>query len=124
MHDNIWFWVIIMSIPIVAIVMGSLERISRNRALGRLAESGKSLPPELLQGIERRHSKTGTRRGGIIVMFVGIGIAIFFWAMTGGGGYMHGPIGDNGNWLPVIGVIPFMVGVGMILASFVGKDQD
>jgi hypothetical protein len=48
-------------------------------------------------------------------MCIGVAIAVFLWALQGGGdvltdGRMH-------IWLPVIGIFPFMVGLARLLSA-------
>jgi hypothetical protein len=117
--DHNLFWVLVFAVPIVSIVMGSLSRMSRYRALSKLAEQGKPIPPELMSS--RDDHGNGSRnplRGGIVLICVGIGLAIFFWAMGGAGGLVHGVGHDQDiDWLPAIGAIPFMIGVGLVTAA-------
>ena len=125
--SGIWFWVLVFSIPIVSIVFGSLEKISRNRALMHLAESGKPIPPELFRGMRDRRDSNSGLRSGIIAMFVGVGIFVMFWAMTGGVASMTGQrplFPADMNWLPFVGAIPFTYGLGMVVASFFHKDEN
>jgi hypothetical protein len=118
MHNSIWFWVLIFAIPIVAIVFSSLEKMNRVRVLGKLAERGQTIPPELFRDIREPHGRGHTLRGGIVTMFVGIGLAAMLWAMTGASGHVHGLMDPTLDWLPAVGAIPFAVGVGLIIASF------
>jgi len=125
--SGIWFWVLVFSVPIVSIIFGSLEKMSRNRALMRMAETGKPIPPELLRGVRERNDRSSNLRGGIIAMFAGVGIFVMFLAMTGGIGSLTGqqPLFPRDmSWLPFIGAIPFTIGLGMIVASLFQKDTE
>ena len=123
MHDSIWFWVLIFAIPITAIVFKSLERMNRDRVLGRLAERGQTPPSELLRDLRELPTRGHTLRGGIVTMFVGVGLAVMFWFMTGADGHVHGLLDQTLDWLPAVGAIPFAVGIGLIIASiFERKD--
>jgi len=102
----------------VAIVFSSLEKMNRVRVLGKLAERGQTIPPELFRDIREPHGRGHTLRGGIVTMFVGIGLAAMLWAMTGASGHVHGLMDPTLDWLPAVGAIPFAVGVGLIIASF------
>lgn len=93
-----------------------LSRRSKYRLLEKLAEKGQSLSPEMLANLtggggSRAAEEKNPITSGIFLMCVGIALAVFFWAMQGGGI----PLAD-GNWLAVIGIFPFMVG----LARFLG----
>jgi hypothetical protein len=122
--DHNLFWVLVFAVPIVSIVMGSLSRMARYRALSKLAEQGKPIPPELMSSRDEHGGivSRGTLRGGIVMICVGIGLAVFFWAMSGAGGLVHG-VGHNEemDWLPAIGAIPFMIGVGLVVSAAVDR---
>ena len=114
------FWGAILLMVFVTSLFGYLERRSRYRAIEKMVEKGQTVPPEMLG----RHSLPFDRRAwhyqhpassGIFLMCIGVAIAIFLWALQGGGdvltdGRMH-------NWLPVIGIFPFMVGLARLLSA-------
>jgi hypothetical protein len=48
---------------------------------------------------------------------------VFFWAMSGGGNPI-GADGDlHGNWLPFIGIFPFMVGLARVITGMFDRPQ-
>lgn len=122
---NNLFWILVFAVPITSIIMGSLSRMSRYRALSKLAEQGKPIPPELMSAREEHGiGSRGPLRGGIVMICVGIGLFIFFWAMTGAGGFMHGVTNNHDvDWLPAIGAIPFMIGVGLVVTAAVERKR-
>jgi hypothetical protein len=68
-----------------------------------------------LTGGREYHRYRNPTQSGIFLMCVGIALAIFFWAMGGGGDFF---VGDHmPNWLPVIGIFPFMVGLARLLGG-------
>ncbi|HEY4115445.1 MAG TPA: DUF6249 domain-containing protein [Rhizomicrobium sp.] len=122
--DHNLFWILVFAIPIVAIISNAYTRSTRYRALAKLAEQGKPIPPELMALDEHDRGPRNQLRGGIAMVSIGIGIAIFFWAMTGASGHMHGIIADqNLDWLPAIGAIPFMIGVGLLISAALERRQ-
>jgi hypothetical protein len=93
-----------------------------------MAEKGQTVPPEMLGRQPLHYDRREWRyqhpaTSGIFLMCIGIAIAIFFWAMQGGGevftdGHMTG-------WLPVIGIFPFMIGLARLLsAGFERRSSD
>jgi len=115
--DLIVIWVGILGIIIVVNLFIYLNRRSRYRLLEKLAEKG-PLTPELLTQISSGKERARTEeekhpiRSGIFLMCVGIALAVFFWAMQGGGVPLA-----HGNWLMVIGIFPFMVGLARVLGG-------
>jgi len=111
-----YFWIAIAAIAIISIFFRFLSEHSRNKTLRTLAEKGHTIPPELLVNDPISYHRTANAfRGGIILMCIGIGLAIFFYAMTGGGGF-DGPIKEV-SWLPAVGVIPFMIGFALFIIA-------
>jgi hypothetical protein len=112
------FWIAIALIAVAASFFSYLSRTARYRMLQSLAEKGQPLPPELLANLAELDTRGGPRqslRGGIVLVCIGVALAFFFWAMTGGGGF-DGPI-RGVSWLPAVGVFPFMVGVALLLIA-------
>lgn len=97
------------------------ERESRHRVIQTLAEKGQPIPPELLSS--RRHSSdwryNNPIQSGIFMMCVGVALAVFFWAMNGGGNFFQGE--HVPNWLPFVGIFPFMVGLARLIAGIVER---
>jgi hypothetical protein len=48
-------------------------------------------------------------------MCIGVALAVFLWALQGGGSVIDGD--HVPNWLPVVGIFPFMVGLARLLAA-------
>jgi hypothetical protein len=125
------FWGAIVLIVFFSNFFGYRERVSRHRAIEKLADKGQPIPPELLGGNGRRDFYDSGYRGwhryslsgGIYMMGIGIALFIFLWAMTtgdfnnmfGGDSDMHwsGP-----GWLPFVAIFPFMIGLSRVLAFF------
>jgi hypothetical protein len=109
------FWIAVVLIVFVTSFFRYRERSSRHRMIETLAEKGQPIPPDMLSGHDRDMSyRHGSAIGsGIFLMCIGIALAVFFWALGGGGNFFS----DQGvpNWLPVIGIFPFMMGLGRIL---------
>jgi hypothetical protein len=114
---SIIFWAAIVLIVLISSFFKSRSRIAKYKLLQTLAEKGQTLSPELLASV-------GTGRGdrpsgspvssGIFLMCIGIALAVFFWAMDGGGNPF---MGDHVSWLPVIGIFPFMIGLARVLTG-------
>ncbi len=110
------FWVAIAFIVAVTSFFSYRAQASHHRMIEKLAEKGQPIPPELLSGGGRefRHNRSPIQSG-ILLMCVGIALALFFWAMTGGGGMFDGPHGPS--WLPAVAVFPFMIGFARLLGG-------
>lgn len=97
------------------------ERASRHRVIETLAEKGQPIPPELLTS--GRHSLDSRYnnpiQSGIFMMCVGVALAVFLWAMNGGGNFFDGE--HVPNWLPFVGIFPFMVGLARVIAGIVER---
>lgn len=97
------------------------ERASRHRVIETLAEKGQPIPPELLT--RSRHGSdlrdNNPIQSGIFLMCVGVALAVFFWAMNGGGSFFDGE--HVPNWLPFVGIFPFMVGLARLIAGIVER---
>jgi predicted anti-sigma-YlaC factor YlaD len=109
------FWIAVVFIVFVTSFFRYRERASHHRMIETLAEKGQPIPPEMLSGDlpDRRYRYGNVIGSGIVLMCVGIALAIFFWALGGGGNFFSSE--GVPNWLPVIGIFPFMVGLARIL---------
>jgi hypothetical protein len=116
------FWGAIALMAICGSFFAYRAQASHHRMIEKLAEKGQTIPPELLTN--GRYYRYGGRYGGrygspiqsgIYLMCVGIALAVFFWAM--GGGFFWADGRFEGNWLPVIGIFPFMAGFARLLGG-------
>lgn len=89
-----------LPVVLVAVILYYKHRKLRltHETIARLAEKGLPVPPELLQPPHRGHSGL---RGGLVLLFLGIALAIFFWQV-------------GGPWS--IGVIPGLMGLALLIA--------
>lgn len=109
------FWGAIVLIVFFTGFFRLLERVSRHRMIEALAEKGQPIPADMLAGTDRDmpYRYGNTIGSGIFLMCIGIALAVFFWAMGGGGNLFDGA--GMPNWLPIIGIFPFMIGLARIL---------
>jgi hypothetical protein len=121
------FWGAIVLIVFFTNFFGYRERVSRHRAIERLAEKGQPIPPELLNGYGRGYAdgprswRRYSLSGGIYMMCVGVALFIFLWALTTGdlNAFFSGDKDFTFNgpgWLPFVGIFPFMIGLSRVLA--------
>jgi hypothetical protein len=84
---------------LVAIILYYKHRRLRmmHETIARLAERGLPVPPELLEPRRRPHSGL---RGGMVLVALGIGLALFMYEM-------------HGSWS--IGLIPGLMGLALII---------
>ncbi|HWA90395.1 MAG TPA: DUF6249 domain-containing protein [Rhizomicrobium sp.] len=124
MHDStLIFWGAIVLIVVVGNFFSYRAQTSRHRMIETLAEKGQPIPPEYVGGRGDYYRYRSPIQSGIFLMCIGIALAVFFWAMTGGGA----PFDDHGHmpsWLPVIGVFPFMVGLARFLGGLFDRPRD
>jgi hypothetical protein len=115
-------WAAIVAIVFVASFFSYRSRASQHRMIETLAEKGQPIPPELLTVTGRRYWRYGHPvASGIYLMCVGVALAIFFWAMTGGGLPFDGD--HPHSWLPFIGIFPFMTGLARLLSGFFDRTR-
>ena len=113
-NTNMVVWLVIAVIAIAAIVFRFLTEASRHHTMRVLAEKGHQIPPEIFTGNSAAYYRTAASfRGGIILMCIGVAAGVFFWALTSDSGMFRGPI-PGISWLPVLGIIPFMLGVALV----------
>ncbi|MGH6871051.1 MAG: DUF6249 domain-containing protein [Rhizomicrobium sp.] len=121
-HGHDWtsvaiFWGAVVAIVFCGNFFSYRERSSRYRAIEKMAEKGQQIPPEMLSGRMHRGMRYygSPIWHGVYLMCCGVALFVFFWAMTGGGNYFSGE--GVPNWLPFIGVFPFMIGLARLLAG-------
>jgi len=85
---------------LVAVILFYKHRRQRmiHETIARLAERGLPVPPQLLDPPRRTHSGL---RGGMVLVGLGIGLAVFMYEM-------------HGSWS--IGLIPGLMGVALLIA--------
>jgi len=118
--------ILALMIPIVAIVAHYLTKSRREQAMHEtireLVKAGQPIPPQLLSGKEFQDSDLEEQRSqrqrnaglqaGVINLSIGLGLMGMFAAMR------------PGSWLWSIGLIPFCLGLGlMLLWGFERKQQ-
>lgn len=119
------FWIAIVAIVFFGNFFSYRERASRYRMIETLAEKGQPIPPEYLGNGRRYYGRfRNPIASGIYLMCVGIALFVFFWAMTGGGNIFGDDMHFGGpNWLPFIGIFPFMIGVARLLAGLFDRPR-
>ncbi|HEY2071434.1 MAG TPA: DUF6249 domain-containing protein [Rhizomicrobium sp.] len=119
------FWIAIVAIVFFGNFFRYRERASRYRAIEKMAEKGQTVPPEMLMGGGRYRERDDHYRSpiwsGVYLMCIGVALFIFFWAMDGGGMPFAGD--NRGDWLPFIGIFPFMIGVARLLAGLFDRPR-
>ena len=115
MDSTLVFWGAIVIIVVVSNYFSFKNQQSRHRMMETLAEKGQAVPPDFVVNGRDYYRNRSPIQSGIFMMCIGIALAVFFWALGGGGDLMTAK-GHIPNWLPVIGIFPFMVG----LARFLG----
>ena len=124
LDSTLIFWGAIVLIVVIANFFSYKSMASRHRMVETLAQKGQPIPPELLtSGRDRSYRYHNPIQSGIFLMCIGVALAVFFWAMSGGGDLIdstdHIP-----HWLPVIGIFPFMVGLARFLGGLFDRPRD
>jgi hypothetical protein len=123
MESTIIFWGAIVAIVLVGNYFSYKTQASRHRMMEIMAEKGQSVPPEMMTAGRDRYRYHNPIQSGIFMMCIGIALALFFWAMTGGGNYFDG--GEHmPSWLPFIGIFPFMIGLARFLGGLFDRPRD
>lgn len=114
------FWIVIGVISVAGAFFSYLASASRNKVLKAFAEKGLPVPEHLIEKDEDSNPVTS----GLVLMCIGIGLAILLWAMTTSNAYFEGPIADaDQRWLPFVGIMPFMIGVALLLSAAFRKPK-
>jgi dolichol kinase len=118
------FWGFILLIVLITSFFRHQSRKAKYRLLEKLADKGQTLSPELLGSLTSNNIRDYERfsnpiGSGIFLMCIGIALAVFFWALGGGGNFFHGE--NVPNWLPVLGIFPFMIGLARLLSSLTDR---
>jgi Domain of unknown function (DUF6249) len=122
LDSTLVFWGAIVLIVVVGNYFSYKTQASRHRLMETLAEKGQTLPPEAIGSGRDSWRYARPIQSGIFLMCIGIALAVFFWAMGGGGNPLER--GGMPNWLPVIGIFPFMVGLARVLGSLFDRPRD
>lgn len=109
-------WAGIVCIVLIGNYFAYKRRASRDRLLEKLAEHGQPLPPDAFADRQERNPFTSA----FTLISVGVALALFFWAMTGGGGRFTGEAGVP-DWLPVLGAFPFLIGVARLVGALADR---
>jgi len=124
MESTIIFWSAIVIIVVVGNFFRYRSQASRHRVIETMVQKGQPVPPELLSSSrgDRDYRYRDPIQSGIFLMCIGVALAVFFWAMTGGGNYFEGE--HMPSWLPFVGIFPFMVGLARFLAGLFDRPRD
>ncbi len=117
---SVIFWGALLLLVFITSFFRYLERRSRYSAIEKMIEKGQTVPPEMLGHYPLPYDRHVMRYqhpaiSGIFLMCIGVAIAVFFWALQGGGELISD--GEMNHWLPVIGIFPFMVGLARFLSA-------
>jgi hypothetical protein len=96
--------------PVILVAVILYYRMRKTRLLhetiAKLVEKGLPIPEALLSPESAPRRKRSDLRTGIILIAVGLGLTIFFYAVTGWV--------DGNGW--AIGIIPLLIGLGYVVA--------
>jgi len=109
-------WAGVVCIVLIGNYFSYKRRESRDRLLEKLAERGQPLPPNAFAEWRDRNSFTSS----FILISMGVAVALFFWALSGGGGRFTGEAGVP-DWLPVLGVFPILIGIARLAGALADR---
>ena len=96
--------------PVILVTVILYYRMRKTRLLhetiAKLVEKGQPIPEALLSPKAAQQRKPSDLRTGVILIAVGLGLSIFFYALT--------DRSDANVW--AIGVIPLLIGLGYVVA--------
>jgi hypothetical protein len=121
-ESAIIFWGAIAAIMVAGSYFRYKSQASHHRLLETMAEKGQQIPTELLTRNRDYYRYHSPIQSGIVMMCIGIALFVFFWAMTGGGNYFDGE--RMPNWLPFVGIFPFMIGLARFLGGIFDRPRD
>ena len=111
------FWIAIAVIVIGTGYFRAKERVARFKMIQTLAEKGQPLS-EVFGEERRSHGTRGLVHSGILLICMGLAIGLLFWSMHGGNGLFHSTAGrDAPDWLMMVGVFPFLLGVARLVSA-------
>jgi hypothetical protein len=117
------FWTAIIFIVLIGNYFTYKRRASRDRMIEKLAEHGQSaMLPQLLESLGEQNERNSFTVG-FVLIGVGVALALFFWAMTGGSGLVAGEPGVP-KWLPAVGLFPFVVGLAKLLGTMADRRSE
>ena len=117
------FWTAIVFIVWIGNYFNYKRRASRDRMIEKLAEHGQTaMLPQLLESLGEQ-SERNSFTIGFVLIGAGVALALFFWAMTGGGGLVAGEQGVP-KWLPAVGLFPFVVGFAKLLGTMADRRSE
>lgn len=117
--DTTTLWTAVICIVLIGNYFGYKRRASRDRMLEKFAEHGQPLPPWLMAELGDRQDRNPFTSAFVLIA-AGVAVALFFLAMTGGGEWFTAEKGVP-NWLPALGVFPFLVGVAKLLGAIADR---
>jgi hypothetical protein len=114
------FFGTVLAIVVVSLYYTHKNRTAKYRLVEKLLEQGQNLTPEMLENIGKSlgsGDKVNASAFGNAVsqILIGIGLAVFFWALTS---YTGAPY-----FLIAIGVFPFVIGLSRLITIFYEKNQ-
>jgi hypothetical protein len=112
----------IVAIVAISSYFGFRNRQARQSLIEKMLDKGQTISPELLESISRSKPRRSPLASAITLIFIGIALAAFFWALGGGSGHWKGE--DVPYWLPVVGAFPFAIGLARLTAMIFEKRKD
>ena len=115
---SVVFWGAIVLFVLIGNYFGYKTRVSKHRMMEKLAEKGQTLSPELLASLGNGDERINPVTGAIFMLLMGVALAVFLWCMTDNASFWNEHLP---NWLPVIGIFPFIIGLSRLIGMIFEK---
>jgi hypothetical protein len=118
MNVGMVFWLVIGAVAIAGVLGNSYVAAKKNALIESLLEKGQPIPPGLIQP-RNVYDWRGFMVGGVMSLAAGIGLMIFFIALT-----TWAATDEEQRFLPFISAFPISVGLALLLIAGYLKKHD
>jgi hypothetical protein len=118
MNTGMVFWLVIGAIAVAGVLGNSYVAARKTALIESFIEKGQPIPPGLLEG-RKLYDWRGFLVGGIMSLAAGIGMMIFFIALTN-----WQVTDEEQRFLPFISAFPISIGLALLLIAGYLKKHD
>ena len=118
MNTGMVFWLVIGAVAIAGVLGNSYVAARKNALIESFLEKGQPIPQGLIEG-RKLYDWRGFLVGGIVSLAAGIGLMIFFIALT-----TWAATDEDQRFLPFISACPISVGLALLLIAGYLKKHD
>ncbi len=118
MNVGMVFWLVIGAVAVAGVLGNSYVAAKKNALIESFLEKGQPIPPGLFQP-RNVYDWRGFLVGGIMSLAAGIGLMVFFIALT-----TWAATDEEQRFLPFISAFPITIGLALILIAGYLKKHD